>query len=347
MDGSPAPRQTFTVGLDALAAACEEQQARQEQAARAAQERADRYNDPGRVISTTLLAHRIPEHVNAALARPTWAEGEGQDRRRLFKRLRYEVAPSLVLRGWSAEEFCDVMPGYTLPRRRGFQYCMVAPVEYYHPHNALWDEITTRGRRELPPSRYEPMVLRAFKHAEERIGEGMIPDVDQPAYGEALAGRWTTAMEAGRVRLSPMEVKVVGWVCSQMRSRGYLNIACPAREVAKELGVADPKVAWRVLKKLADDRVLICRSKGHAIKRLAAIYCLSPQLPGGPGGPRQTPTEADSKHYRAERTERVERNHSHGTDASLGPVFPQVKVPFGESHRMPHTNKGTTLTPPG
>src|SRR6516225_3889324 len=219
----------------------------------------------GRAISTTLLPHLIPPHVDAALSRPTFEEGCEQDRRRLWNRLRYEVAASLVLRGYTAEEFCWVMPGHT-PAPEYVRFSCKEP-RAFPRHNVMWEEITHRGVRELPASRYEPMVLKAFKHAEERIGEGMIPDVDQPAYGEALAGRWTTAMEAGRVRLSPMEVKVVGWVCSQMRSRGYLNIACPAREVAKELGVADPKVAWRVLKKLADDRVLICRSKGHAIKR--------------------------------------------------------------------------------
>jgi hypothetical protein len=238
-----------------------------------------------RLVDFTLLPHRIPRHVSDALATPTWAEGEEQDRRRLFKRLRYEIAPSLILRRWCAEEFCDVMPGYTLPRRPSFRYCMAAPQDYYHPHNALWEEITTRGRREeLPPSRYEPMVLKAFKFAEERLSEGLIPDIDQREYGDALIRRWVRGAERGLVAFTREEAGVLSYIADQMTARGYVDVTCPAREVARAVGV-DRMAAWRALKRLTRAGVLTCRSSGDAKRRLAAVYCFCPLLPGGPGGP--------------------------------------------------------------
>jgi len=275
----------------------------------------------GRAISTTLLPHLIPPHVDAALSRPTFEEGCEQDRRRLWNRLRYEVAASLVLRGYTAEEFCWVMPGHT-PAPEYVRFSCKEP-RAFPRHNVMWEEITHRGVRELPASRYEPMVLKAFKYAEERIGEGMIPDVDQPAYGEALIRRWTWGVERGWVVLSAVEAGVLAYVCDQMRSRGFVDVTCPAREVAKPLGV-DRMVAWRALKKLARDGVLICRSSGDAKGRMAAVYCLSFQLPGGPDGPQSAWRRNHEIHFHGTAREPIP-----GVSPGQALVFRRPEEPHG------------------
>jgi hypothetical protein len=324
----------WATGFDAVLAHCDEQRARQEKAVRAAQERASNHRDPGRPISTTLLPHVIPEHVNAAIAKPTWGEGEGQDQTRLFKRLVRDVAHPLLLRGYIAEEFIAFMPDYVPPPIqvwRGGERVEAAR------ENVLWEEITTRGRRARYPGQYEPMIAKAFKYAEENIGRGVIPDSDQPAYITALIDLWRGAAGAGRVRLTRCEAGILDYVMHQMRARGFLNVTCPSREVARAVGADNHLAVWRALKHLADDGVLICRSKGVALAGRAAIYCLSPQIQEKRCLHPQTPATTGSKRQRPERTRGSEKHASHGTSPSLKPVKPLVKPYFDERQQVKHT----------
>jgi hypothetical protein len=284
VNANPDTRQ-FPTGLDALAAHYEAQRARRERARQALTARAAAYQDPGLVISTTLIRRRrIPEHVNEILARPTWQhEDEAQDQRKLLKPL-VRIAYSLLLRGYDAEQFLDMMPGYTPPPAY-WRYCndqiMRSPRQ-----NILWEELTTRGRRYRDPTQ---LVLQAFKFAQENLDRGVLPDKDKPTYIEALITHWDTEITAGRVRLTKTEAKVLGYLTDQMRRRGFLKIACPCRQVAKEVGITDRTTAWAALKLLADDGVLILHSKGVGTPGgKANVYSLSPEVPAGrvaPGGP--------------------------------------------------------------
>jgi hypothetical protein len=295
-------------GFDALRRHLDEQRMRRE---RVTKKPASRHRDPGRPISTTLLSHRIPEHVDAAIASSTDWEGGGQDQRLLFGRLKRDVAHPLLLRGFSADEFLDFMPGYTPP-----------PTREGPRSNVLWQELTTRGRRTRHPNL---IVTKAFKFAEETVGNGFISDQDQPEYVAALTDLWTGALAIGRVALLPLEVGVLRYVMGQMRARGYLNVACPCREVGKEVGVKHLR-AWRALQGLAEDGVLICRSKGDAGKREAAIYCLSPEIP---------------ENHRATKP----KESSYGTSPSVKPGNLQVKRHFEKDGQAKHTNSLRALPP--
>lgn len=265
-------------------------------------------HDPGRPISTTLLSHRIPKYVDDAIASPTDWEGAGQDQRLLFRRLQRDVAYPLVLRGFSAEEFLNFMPAYTPP-----------PSKEGQRRNVLWEELTHRGRRIRHPQQYEPMVVKAFKYAHEALGQGFIPDEDQPEYIAALTDMWRGLLAAGQIALSPLEAGVLDYVMHQMHARSFLNVTCPLRDVAATLGVNYLRVR-RALQRLSDDGVLVCRSRGNAQRRKAGIYCLAPRLP-------------------AERTVAIqEKSSSYGTALTLLHQKPQVNTDFGGEGHMKHTN---------
>jgi hypothetical protein len=345
MNANPAPRHGFTVGLDALAAHCEEQQARheEEQAQReeAARERAAYRPRP---IDTGLLGHEIPDHVDALIGQSAWADGreDGADRdqKPLYCRL-YLVALSLTVRGWTCEEFLAEMPDYTPSVR--FKYRRdewgVRPGQ-----NILWWELCERRGRPRDPA---PMVVRAFKKAAEKVGRGYLLDVDQPAYVRALTERWRVA--GGAVRLTRGEAAVLGHVMDQMRSLGRLDVACPARAVATATGLT-PMGAWKVLQGLASRGILVCRSRGVGDKQKgrAAIYCLSPQLeqafvpapskPPSPWGALRAPGRGS-----AGTTKKPERAPRIGDSPTVRPGKPQVKALFGEVQRQTEfTYQGTT-----
>jgi hypothetical protein len=179
MNASPAPRQSFTVGLDALAAQCAEQQARHEeqqaQREKAAQERGAYRPRP---IDMGLLPHTIPAHVDALLACSAWDHEvpEGIDRNQ--KPLSYricQVALSLVVRGFTAEEFLAEMPDYT-PRPLRGRYCR-DQVMTSRRQNIVWAELSTRRGQPRDPAH---LVVEAFKWAEDTVGRGFLLDVDQP-----------------------------------------------------------------------------------------------------------------------------------------------------------------------
>jgi hypothetical protein len=293
------------MGFDALRRHRDEQRARQESATKRS---AKRHRDPGRPISRTLLSHHIPEHVNEAIASPTEWEGGGQDQRLLFKRLQCDVVYPLVLRGFSAQEFLDFMPTYTPPATREGSR-----------RNVLWEELTTRGRRERHPHQYEPIVVKAFKYAEEAIESGFVPDQDQPEYIAALSDWWHGVLTAGRISLLPAEIGVIKYVLAQMRIRGFLNVTCPCREVGKAIGVRHV-AAWRTLQDLAEDGILICRSRGVAGRREAAIYCLTPHLP------------------EERMATKPEKSSSYGTGITLKQENQQVNSALGGQTRVKHTN---------
>ena len=111
---------------------------------------------------------------------------------------------------------CHSCPTTPLRPLRGGSAAKGCPVQR---RNVLWEEITSRGCRQRYPGQYEPMVLKAFKFAEEHIGRGVIPDEDQPAYIEALIDHWTAAISGQRIALTDLEVEVVAYVMWSMRSR--------------------------------------------------------------------------------------------------------------------------------
>jgi hypothetical protein len=275
MDGNPDPRHGFTVGPEALIAACLQAEARQEKAAREALERASRYLQP-RPIGLDVLAHTIPPHVDALLARSAWdhAVPEGTDRNQkpLYLRTR-QVALSLVVRGFDAEEFLAEMPGYT--PSTPFKFCRgkwgTRPGQ-----NVLWWDLCTRRGKLRDPGH---LVTEAFLWAGKQVGTGFLLDIDQPDYIEALTERWRWRVQEGAVKLTKGERAVLDWVMAQMLARGWLDVTCASREVAKATGLTQ-RGALKILKQLDARGILICRNPGVGDKRIrkAAIYCLSPQL---------------------------------------------------------------------
>jgi hypothetical protein len=331
-----APRQEFTVGPGALIAACEEQQARQEKAAQAAQERASRYWP--RPIDMGLLPHRIPTYVDALLARSAWDQGVPEERDRDQRPLHfrtYLVAVRLVVRGWTAEDFLEEMPGYT-------------PGHYPHQNILWWELCHRRGRRRDPT----PMVIEVFNEAEKKVSGGYLPDVDQAAYLKALTVRWRRWVDGGTVRLTKGERAVLGWVMDQMLAKGWLDVACPSRAVAKATGLTQ-RGACKILRRLDDRGILVCRRRGVADKRIrrASIYCLSPQLeqtfapahskPEVPGGPWRAP-ERDCPGT----TKRPERSTSHWGTLTVRPEKPQVKATFREIRGEPEFSYQRTTSSP-
>lgn len=331
--GTTPPR--FSVGMDAVLQEVEEHSAKREAAIRAAKEKADHRRDPGLVIDATLLRHRIPEHVNVILARPSWTEGEQQDQRVVFRRVK-QVAHSLLLRGYDAEEFLKMMPDYTPPSVpfRYPQHCTDERLVYPRKgarENILWQELTTRGRRRQDPA---PKVIKAFKYAQEHIDTGIMPDADKPEYIETLLKtRWEGPLEKGEVTgFLPLDRKVLNFVFDQMRTRNFLKVACPCREVAGAIGVADHKRVWRVLRNLTEDEVLICHGRGEWYgsnrpkNAKAAVYSLAPQVPAGYRRPEQIPPTARSKNQRSQRTKKLEERDSiYGTAPRVNHENTQVK----------------------
>jgi len=263
------------VGFEPLITHRAEVEAKRQKAIEKASRKAARHVDPGRPVSIHLLGHRIPELVHIELATPTWATGEPHDRRQLFDRV-HKIAQSLVLRRWTAEEFCDVMPTYELPPWKTL-YCrdewIIRPRD-----NEMWDEITHRGSRELAPHQYERMVAKAFKYAEEDITRGTLPDADHKVYIDAVIELWTTAIARDTVQLSAVEAGVLDYVMTSMRVRQYTDVTCPARQVGAAIGI-NHMTAWRAMGKLDRAGVLVCRSPGNAAKDEAAVYVLSPRVP--------------------------------------------------------------------
>ncbi len=154
-------------------------QGRHEQAIRKAAAKAREHRDPGRSIDAHLLGHEIPAHVADVIASKTRFEpGEEQDRTKIWTRIRFGIAPSLILRGYSCEEFCELLPDYTPP-----------PGPEGPRSNVLFAELTERGCREHGRARWDQTLIAAWKTAEEGLGEGQIPDVDQTEYCAALAVR--------------------------------------------------------------------------------------------------------------------------------------------------------------
>jgi hypothetical protein len=312
MNANPAPRQSFTIGLAALAAQCAELDARREQAAqerRAARERASRYQDPGLSIDTTLLPYEIPAHVDALLATPTRRAGEAQDQQTTFGALKRVVHSLLMWGGHDVQWFLEWMPGY-------------APGG---GENVLWHELTTRrGRRQNPVAKVE----KAFKYAREHIDAGLIPEADQLSYIHALNTRWAQALQTGRICLAPAEAGVLRYVMTRMAEQDTLKVTCPARTVGHAAGVS-AMGAWGALKRLAADEILICHELGQAYgndkpeKALAAVYSLSPQVPGGRCAPR-TSRKVRSKHPEAKRKRSDECPGSCGIAPSVNAENPQV-----------------------
>jgi hypothetical protein len=244
------------------------------------------------------------------------------------------VAVSLVALGWTAEEFLAEMPDHTPCVR--FKYRRdewgVRPGQ-----NVLWWELCHRRGRRRDPA---PMVIKAFKKAQDKVGRGYLLDIDQPAYVEALTQRWRVVRAA--VRLSPKEAAVLDWVTDQMLAKGWLDVACPARAVGSATGMTQME-AWRTLKWLDSSGVLICRNRGVGDKQIgkAAIYCMSPQLeqtfapahskpPSSWGGLR--PPEPDCRCT----TKRPEKAPRIGDPLTVGPTKPLLNPPFptpaGERH---------------
>jgi hypothetical protein len=330
----------WQVGFGPLLRAVEDAKERQRKVMEKARNRAAEYEDPGRPVDVHLLDHEIPPHVADAIATPTqWGPDGEQDQRLLHRRIKTRVARSLVLRGFGAEEFLAMLPTYTPPPGpdgRGRR-------------NILWEELTTRGRRQRGPEQYEPIVTLAFKYATEDITHGRIEDEDQPDYITAVVGRWRDWIATRRVRLTDNETLAVNYVLHQMSARGFVNVACPSRQLADVMGVWDPKTAWRVLKTLTAAGVLICRKRGVGgwESGEAAVYCLSPAIP-----PKreQTPKGVRSKHQGPERPEPLDKGTFHGTATTLNRVNPQVKGHFPEVAKVPHTktpnNYLTTGVPP-
>jgi hypothetical protein len=327
MNAKPEPRHTFTFGQNALAARREELQARREKVAQ------ERRGYRPRLIGMGVLVHKIPAHVDNLLAGSAWeeevSEGADRDQRPLYNRT-YQVALSLVVRGWTGEDFLAEMPSHdpSFTERRCRETVRV------RRENVLWWELCHRRGRPRDPRQ---MVIKAFKAAEEKLGRGFLLDIDQPAYVEALTKKWLRAVQGGGVRLSPTEVAVLDWVMDQMLAKGRLDVACPAREVGEATGLTHMG-AWRTLKRLDSRGILICRNRGVGDKQIgkAAIYCLSPQLeqtfatahskpPSSWGGLWPPGRDGTGTTKRPEKAPRI------GDLLTVGPTKPLVNQPFPTS----------------
>ncbi len=313
------------VGFAPLLRAVEDakkRQARHEEAIRKAAAKASEHCDPGRSVDVHLLGHEIPDHVADVIASETCLEpGEEQDRTKIWARIRFEIAPSLILRGYTCEEFCELLPAYTPP-----------PGPEGPRSNVLFAELTKRGRREHGRAGWDQTLIAAWKEAEEGIGQGQIPDVDQKTeYCAALADRWRGWIASGKVRLFGTEAKVMDYVITQTITRGFVNVTCPSREVARAMGIKDNKTALAVLQRLADDGLLIKRSPGNGPARLAAIYCLPIAIPPGREQP-EAPADNNKQ-----RPEWPKANSSWGSAASLSEPNMQVKPESPASEGTPHT----------
>jgi hypothetical protein len=273
--------------------------------------RADRCRSRG--VNTTLLPRwEIPEHVNAILAGHSWEEGEAQDQQVLFHRV-VEVACSLILRGYDAAEAEEFLSTHTPVDRQGRAREAI-----------LWEELTTRGRHFKSATR---ILTRAWDYAQERIDGGYIPNGDQPRYASALAEMWKRAVKRERVQLTKTEADAFDWFVGQMIERGYLDITCPARALAQVIGTT-PRGAWKVLKRLQDKRVLICRDRGVGVRAqgLAAIYCLSPEVEQAPVRARSRPTRSSGSRRESTggRPGAVKGRHSYGSTHTVSQRKPQV-----------------------